>query len=221
MPINICIEALLRLFFEIIRVLFGDITLLWRGGYFETQLPALISTFKWIFLFAIMTVLVQNRLIRKALIVMIPEFINLMIDLLGIIPFIGPFLSIGAGVIGAPIAALAWAFALWTDEHVHPMLRLFATPGVMILAAVNAIHPFSIFGGAAYVVAFTFAAEIMAFLCIGLIGLIIILSPTFLCNFINGALKTWEEIRYEGWKAAIFGSFMLVKNKAIYLRNKF
>jgi len=221
MAVNICLEALLRLFFEILRVLFGNVTLLWKGGYFESELPYLISTCKWIFVFVLIAALVKNHTLRNLLIVGIPATFNLLIDTLNLIPFVGTFFSIGAGIIGVPIAALAWSFALWIDDRVHPLLRIFATPGIMILAAVNAVWPTSIFGDLGYALLSGFLPEISAFIGLIVIGVITILNPTFLCSAINKVLLKWETIRYEGWGAAIFGCFFLIKNKAIEIRHRF
>ena len=218
MDVNICLESLIRLFFEIVRVLFGDVTLLWRGDYFESELPALISTLKWVFLFAFIAMFIHNQLMRKLLIVGIPAVFNFLIDSLSAIPFVGTFFSVGVGIVGAPIAALAWSFALWTDDNVHPLLRLFATPGIMVLAAVNAVQPISIVGDLGYAFAFAYFAEILSFLSIVFVGIIILFNPTFLCSVLNGTLVKWETIRYEGWGAAVFGCLVFIKNKAIKIR---
>lgn len=222
MALNVCLEAVIRLFFEIIRVLFGDVTLLWRGGYFETQLPYLISTLKWVFVFTLLAMLVKNNLAQKLLIVGIPAAVNLLIDGLGLIPYVGTFLSTGAGIVGVPISALAWAFVLWTSEEVHPLLRVFATPGIMIVAAINAVQPLSIIGDMGYAVAFVYIAEIMAFLGVIFVGAVVGLSvyfeTTFVCSMINWALVKWETIRYEGWGAAIFSCLVFIRNKVINVK---
>ncbi len=222
MALNICIEAVIRLFFEIIRVLLGDITLIWRGGYFETELPYLVSTLKWVFIFTLLTMLVKNNLFQKLLIVGIPAVVNLFIDALGLIPYVGTSLSVGVGIVGVPISALAWAFILWTDEEVHPLLRVFATPGIMIAAAINAVQPLSIIGDLGYAVAFTYLAEIMAFLGVvfigAIVGLSVYLQSTFICSAINWALSKWETIRYEGWGAAIFGCLVFIRNKVVNIK---
>lgn len=222
MALNVCLEAVIRLFFEIIRVLFGDVTLLWRGGYFETQLPYLVSTLKWVFIFTLLTMLVKNNLFQKLLVVGIPAVVNLLIDAFGLIPYVGTIISTGIGIVGVPISALAWAFVLWTDEEIHPLLRFFATPGIMIAAAINAVQPLSIIGDLGYAVAFAYIAEIMAFLGVifsgAIVGLSMYLQTTFICSAINWALSKWETIRYEGWSAAIFGCLVFIRNKVINVK---
>jgi len=213
MGVHICIEALIRLFFEIIRVLFGNVTLLWKGGYFETELPALLSTAKWVFIFILITMLVKNKFFRNILVIGIPAAINLLIDMLGMIPFIGTFLSIGVGIAGAPIAALGWAFVLWTDQEIHPLMRVAATPGIMILAAINAVQPFSIFGDLGYAVVITKVPIIAGVGGIAFIGIVIAIGIDSLCALLNYTLKKWEAIRYEGFVSAILSCFILIKNK--------
>ena len=215
--VSICIEALIRLFFEIIRVLFGDVTLIGES-YLDTQLPALLSTLKWILLFTILSMLVRNQVLKKILIVGIPAVFGSLIDLLGLIPFVGGFLSVGVGIAGIPIAVLAWCFVLWVDDRVHPLLRVFATPGIMICAAINAVQPVSIAGDLGFALAVGYMPELMAFLSLIVISVIIIISPTFLCSALNKVLILWESIRYEGWKAAILGCLVVIKNKRINFR---
>lgn len=219
--VSICIEALIRLFFEIMRVLFGDVSLLWRGGYFDTQIPALISTLKWILFFTILSMIVKNQFLKKVLIIGIPAVFSLLIDGLSVIPYVGTLFSIGVGIAGVPISALAWAFVLWVDDRVHPLLRIFATPGIMICAAINAVQPVSIAGDFGFAVAVAYMPELMAFLSIIFIGVLMIFSPTWLCSSINWVLVKWETIRYEGWSAAIFGCLMLIRNKVVQVKYKF
>ncbi|MBM3199313.1 hypothetical protein FJZ53_00125 [Candidatus Woesearchaeota archaeon] len=221
MALQVCVEALIRLFFEIIRVLFGDITLLWRGGYFDTQIPYLISTLKWILFFTILAMMVKNAKLRAFLIICVPVAVNLLIDSLGAIPFIGTALSVGVGIAGAPITALAWAFILWVDDRVHWALRIFATPGIMLAGAIVATLPyFSAPIDIGYAAGVAFAPEIMAFLGLAVIGVIIIISPTGMCSALNWSLQKWEAIRYEGWSAAVFGCLVLIRNKAISIKYK-
>ncbi|MBL7100826.1 MAG: hypothetical protein ISS23_02620 [Nanoarchaeota archaeon] len=219
MDLNVCLEVLIRLFFEIIRVLFGNITLLWKGGYLESEIPALLSTLKWIFFFTILTVIVKNRVLKNLFIIGVPAAFSFLIDLFGLIPFVGTFFSVGVGIAGIPIAALAWAFVLWTDEKVHPLLRFFATPGIMICAAINAVQPFSIVGDFSFALAIAYVPEIMAFFGIVFVGIVIILSPTFLCSILNSVLVKWADIRYEGLWSAVIGCLVVIKNKAVNSRS--
>lgn len=219
--VHICLEALIRLFFEIVRVLFGDVTLIWQGSYLESELPALLSTLKWILFFTILAMVVKNKTLRNVIVIGVPAVVNLSIDALGLIPYIGSFFAIGVGIAGVPIAALAWAFVLWVDDKVHPLLKIFATPGVMLCAAVNAVQPASVFGDFGFALALSYAPEIVAFFGIIAIGIIIVISPTWLCSALNKVLIVWEGIRYEGWKAAVLGSLVFVKNKAVNIRYKF
>jgi len=218
--VHICLEALIRLFFEIIRVLFGDVTLI-GAGYLDSQLPALLSTLKWILFFTILSMVVKNQVLKKLIIIGVPAIFSLLIDLLGLIPYVGTFFSVGVGIAGVPIAALAWAFVLWVDDRVHWLLRVFATPGIMICAAINAVQPVSIAGDFGFALAIAYMPELMAFLGIIFIGVMMILTPTWLCTPLNWVLVKWETIRYEGWGAAIFGCLLLIRNKAIQIKYKF
>ncbi len=193
---HICLEALIRLFLEVLRSLFGDITLLWKGGYLSSELPTLISTLKWIFFFTVVAMLTKSRIFRTMIIVGVPSFVNLIIDKLNLIPHIGSIISFIGGIALAPITALAWAYALLIDEEINPFLRIAATPGIMILAAINTIHPLTILGDISFILASGFIPQIIAFTTIGLIGLIIFLSPSFLCIVINKVLKLWSSWRY-------------------------
>lgn len=218
--VHICLEALIRLLFEIVRVLFGDVTLIWRGGYLETEIPALLSTLKWILFFTLIAMVTKNRLLKNLIILGVPAVFSLLIDGLSLIPYIGTFFSISIGIVGVPISALAWAFVLWTDDQVHWLLRLFATPGIMICAAINAVQPISIGGDLGFAVAIAYMPELMAFLAVIFIGVVIILSPTFLCSALNWVLVKWETIRYAGWKVAILGCLVFIRNKVIKIKNK-
>jgi len=162
--------------------------------------------------------LVHNQLLKKIIIIGVPAIFSLLIDTLSLIPFVGTFLSIGVGIAGAPISALAWAFVLWVDDRIHPLLRLFATPGIMICAAINAVQPVSIAGDFGYALAVGYMPEIMAFIGIIFIGVILVIRPVILCQTLNWALVAWETVRYEGWGAAIFGCLVFIKNKAMNIR---
>ncbi len=215
MALNICLEAVIRLLFEISRVLFGDITLLWKGGYFATEIPALLSTLKWVFVFALVSMLSKNQLLKKFIILGIP----FLVGLLSFIPFIGGLLAVGAGILTMRIVVMAWVFVLWSDDRVHWLLRIFATPGVVIFAALNAVFPYtSVFGNLGYAFLMGYLPEIAAFLFLVVSGLIIIISPSFLCGTLNSVLKTWEAVRYEGWGAAIFGCLVFIRNKAVNVK---
>lgn len=215
MALNVCLEAVIRLFFEIVRVLFGDVTLIWRGGYFDTELPYLLSTLKWVFVFTLLAMLVKNNLFQKLLIVGIPAVVNLLIDSLGLIPYIGSFFSVGAGIVGVPISALAWAFVLWTDDHVHWLLRIFATPGIMVCAAINAVQPVSFAGDFGFAIAIAYVPEIMAFLGVVVMGILVAISPEWMCSTVNWTLVKWETIRYEGLWSAVIGCLVVIRNKAV------
>ena len=217
MPLNICLEALIRLFFEIVRVLFGDVTLI-GNSYLDSELPHLISTLKWVFFFTLVAMLSKNPWIKKGLIIGIPSIIGLVKIPLSFIPFIGPFLSVGAGLASAPIVVISWLFILWIDDKIHPLLKVFATPGIMICAALNSVFPTSIFGNLGYVFLMGALPEITAFFGLLVIGFIIILSPTFICSFVNRTLELWAAIRYEGFWAAIVSCLVIIKNKAIKFR---
>ena len=216
MPLNICLEALIRLFFEVIRVLFGDVTLLWKGGYFDTQLPALISTLKWVFVFTLVSMLSKNPLWKKIIILAIP----FLVGLLSYIPFIGGILSVGAGILTMRIVVMSWVFVMWSDESIHWLLKIFATPGVVVFAALNAVFPYtSVFGNLGYAFLMGYLPEIAAFLFLVISGLLIIISPSFICNALNSVLQIWESIRYEGWTTAIFGCLIFIKNKAVNIKD--
>lgn len=212
---NICLEALIRLFFEIVRVLFGDVTLIWKGGYLASELPALLSTLKWIMVFTVIAMLSKNHLIKKLLIVSIPSLVGL----LSFIPYVGNFLAIAAGIATARVVVISWAFVLWSDDRIHPLLRFFATPGVMIAAALNAVFPFSsTFGNLGYAFFAGYLPEVAAFLAIIFTGVAIVVRPTFLCSAVNSVLILWETVRYEGWTSALFSCFIAVRNKALTIK---
>lgn len=215
MALNICLEALIRLFFEIVRVLFGNITLIWKGGYLASELPSLLSTLKWVMIFAVVAMVSKNHLIRKLIIVGIPSLIGL----LSYIPLIGNFLAIAAGIAAARVVVVSWVFVLWSDERIHPLLKFFATPGVMICAALNAVFPYtSTFGNLGYAFFMGYLPEIGAFLAIVFMGVSVIASPTSLCSALNWVLIQWEVIRYEGWTTALLSCFMFIRNKAFKIR---
>lgn len=216
--VHICLEALIRLFFEIVRVLFGDVTLIWQGSYLDSELPALLSTLKWILFFAILAMVVKNKTLRNVIVIGVPAVVNLSIDALSLIPFVGSFFAFGFGIAGVPIAVLAWAFVLWIDDQVHPLLKIFATPGVMFCAAFNTIHPVSLVGDFGFALALSYAPELVAFFCMIAISIPIVISPAWLCSALNKVLVIWEGIRYEGWKAALLSSLVFFKNKAANAR---
>lgn len=215
MALNICLEALIRLLFEIVRVLFGDVTLIWNGGYLDSELPALLSTLKWVLFFTVLAMFTKNRLLKNILVIGVPAAFSLLVDGLNLIPYVGTFFAVGAGIAGIPIAALAWAFVLWTDDKVHPLLRIFATPGIMVCAAINAVQPVSFAGDFGFAIAIAYVPEIMAFLGVVVMGILIALSPEWMCSTVNWTLVKWETIRYEGWGAAIFGCLVFIRNKAV------
>lgn len=221
MALNICLEALIRLLFEITRVLFGDVTLIWRGGYLDSELPALLSTLKWVLFFTILAMVTKNRLLRNILVVGVPAAFGLLVDFLNFIPYVGTFFAVGAGIAGMPISALAWAFVLWVDEDVHWLLRVFATPGIMICAAINAVWPTSVVGDLGFAVALAYAPEIVAFFGVVAMGIIIAVSPAWLCSILNRVLVLWEAIRYEGLWSAVIGCLVVIRNKAVELKYKF
>ncbi|MDP2906626.1 MAG: hypothetical protein Q8O03_01685 [Nanoarchaeota archaeon] len=225
MALNICLEAIIRLFFEVIRVLFGDVTIIFKsaniiaglGEYFYSQTPALVSTLKWIFIFILVSMLSKNELLKKMIILGIP----FLVGLLSYIPFIGGYLAVGAGILTMRIVVISWVFVLWSDERVHPLLRAFATPGVMIIAALNAVFPYtSVFGNLGYAFLTSYAPEVAAFLFVVIMGLLFILTSswTWLCELVNFVLIKWETIRYEGWAAAIFGCLVFIRNKVVNVK---
>ncbi len=225
MALNICLEAIIRLFFEVIRVLFGDVTIIFKSSniiaglveYLGSQIPALISTLKWIFIFILISMLSKNQLLKKVIILGIP----FLVGLLSYIPFIGNLLAVGAGILTMRIVVISWVFVLWSDDRIHWLLRIFATPGVMIIAALNAVFPYtSVFGNLGYAFLTSYVPEVAAFLFIVVMGLIFIISQSWtgLCEVLNFVLVKWETIRYEGWGAAIFGCLVFIRNKVVNVK---
>jgi len=228
MALNVCLEAIIRLFFEIVRVLFGDVTIIFKSGniitglgaYFYSQTPALLSTLKWVFVFILVSMLSKNELLKKMIILSIP----FLVGLLSYIPFIGKFLAVGAGILTMRIIVISWVFVLWSDERVHWLLRLFATPGVVIIAALNAVFPYtSVFGNLGYAFLISYVPEVAAFLFLVVIGLIFIFASSWtgLCEVVNFVLIKWETVRYEGWGAAIFGCLVFIRNKVVNVKYYF
>lgn len=214
MAINICFEAFIRLFFEFVRFFFGDVTLIFREGFFsylDVGVPVMVSRLWLIFLFVGITLVFRTDFIRNIVILSIPAFLNLFSDMTSIIGTPVMILSIF-------VSAVAWAVLVLSNEKIHPLLRVAAAPVMMVLGGINAVQPFSIAGDVTVFFAFTYMAEIAAFSTFIILGLIILVSPTFICSALNKALVIIESYRYEGiigaW-STMFSAFLFIKNKAL------
>ena len=184
MALPICAETGIRLFLEILKFLGFDPT---AAAYID--LGAMLGAIKWVFLFLIVKVLIKNRLAATAVIASIPMTFNLVGSFLGLIPFVGWLFTIFFGLVAAGVSAIAWSIIILTDDRINILLRIIALPGMMILGAVNALLPFigiaTSIGAAAL---FAYIPYLMIGISLMLYGLIVYLSPAFLCGAMNNVI---------------------------------
>jgi len=220
MTINICLEAFIRLFFELIRFFLGDVSLIFRSGFFaylEVGLPVMISRLWLIFLFVVIIIVFRTDFIRNLVILSVPAAINSFSDIVNLIPG-GQFIGVPGVMLGVFVSAIAWAFLVLSNDKIHPFLRVAAAPIMMALGAINAAQPASIIGDGIAFLGFTYMAEIAAFSMFIILGLIVLVSPTFICSAINKVLMVISSYRYEGVVGAwstMFSAFLFIKNKAL------
>lgn len=220
MALNICLEAFIRLFFEIIRFLFGDVSLIFRSSFFaylEVGLPVMISRLWLIFIFVVIILVFRQPFMRNLVILSIPAAMNSFSDFMNILPTgISQIIGIPIAFLGIFVSAIAWGFLVLSNEKIHPLLRISAAPIMMILGAANAAQPVSIVGDAIAFLGFTYMAEIAAFAMFIIMGLIVLASPTFICSAVNKVLMVISGYRYEG----VVGAWSTIWSCLIFIPKK-
>ncbi len=221
MALSICIEALIRLFFEIINFALGDVTLIFRGHPEAVWdvLQELLKTVIWVFIFYLIRYLIGTRIVSNAIIISIPVALQAVGGFLGKIPILGwvisPTVFIAAGI----LSAIAWGFLAITDETVPLYLRFVGLPGMVMLGAISGIiGPFGVLMDAGAIVALATIAKIIVPLSTLIVLLLTWWSPTWFCEILNSGLRTLENIRQEGLVETVKGWWVLVplvKNRFI------
>ncbi|MEM4245148.1 MAG: hypothetical protein QXR60_03015, partial [Candidatus Nanoarchaeia archaeon] len=196
MALNICVEALIRLLFEIINFVFGDITLIFRGHpeAFWDVLQELLKTIVWIFIFFMIKTMIKNRFVARAIIVGVPTLLVFLANAVSgfVASLIGtPVLGAIVGflfssplmIISGLLSALAWGFLAISDETVPMYLRFVGLPGMIVLGFVSgAIGPFGFLLSAGVIVGVSMAARIVIPLSTLIVLLVTFWSPTFFCE---------------------------------------
>lgn len=222
MALPICLEAVIRLFFELVRFFLGDVTLIFKSGFFdylEVGLPVMLSRLWFLAIFVVIMLVFRQDFMRNLVILSIPAVINFFSDAANVLPG-GQFIGVPGTILGVFVSATAWAFLVLSNPRIHPLLRLVAVPGMMVLGAINAIQPASFVGDILAFVGFTYMAEIAAFLAFIVIGVIVIISPPFICGSVNKVLVVIEGFRYEGFGgawSALWSIFIFFRNKAFQI----
>ncbi len=220
MALNICIEAVIRLFLEIINYIFGDITLLFRGhpeALWTVVLPELLRTIAWVFIFFLVRYLVKIRLVANAIVIGIPVLLKLVATYLITIPIIGWIISPTLYVTAAILSAIAWGFLTLTDETIPFYLRFVGLPGMMILGAISGlIGPFGLLMDVGAIIALSTIPRIIVPLSTLIVILLTWWSPTLFCEMINSGLKLIESVRQEGLVEGVKEALLiipLIKNR--------
>jgi hypothetical protein len=201
MALNICVEALLRLFFEIINFVFGDVTLIFRGqtDAIWNVLQELLKTISWVFIFYLIRYLVKTRVLSYILIIGLPLLLHAIAGVMAGIPLIGWIFSGTILVTAGLLSAIAWGFIAITDETVPVYLRFIGLPGMMLLGfASGLLGPLGWVMAAGAVAALSTAARIVVPLSTLLVLLLTLWSPTWFCETLNTGLKGLANIRQEG-----------------------
>lgn len=227
MALSICVEALIRLFLEIINFVFGDVTLIFTGHpeAFWDVLQELLRTISWVFIFFLVRYLVKVKVLANAIIIGIPMLLTLVATALAAIPIIGWIFS-GATLIASGIlSALAWGFIALTDETVPLYLRFVGLPGMMLLGAIaGVIGPFGFLMSAGAIAALSTIAKIVIPLSTLIVLLLTFWSPTWFCETLNSTLKLMENVRQEGVVGGIRESLLfipvLIKNRFTKVKDK-
>lgn len=225
MALNICIEAMIRLFLEIINFIFGDITLLFRGhpeALWTIVLPEMLKTIAWVFIFYLIKYIARSRIVSYILIIGLPlvltwiaHALSTFIASLIATPLIGAVVGF---VIASPLlmvsgllSAVAWGFLAITDDTVPLYLRIVGMPGMMVLGLIaGSIGPFGWLMAAGAVAGLTVAAGVIIPLSTLAVILITWWSPSFFCEKLNSTLKLLENIRQEGLIEGIKGSLVII-----------
>ncbi len=222
MALSICVEALIRLFFEIINFALGDVTLIFRGHPEAVWdvLQELLRTVVWIFVFYLIRYLTGTRIVSNAIIISIPLMLQAVGGYLGMIPILGWILSPTAFIAAGILSAIAWGFLAITDETVPLYLRFVGLPGMIVLGAISGIiGPFGILMAAGAIVALSTIAKIVVPLSTLIVLLLTWWSPTWFCEVLNSGLKILADVRQEGVVEGIKGYIaaipILVKNRFI------
>lgn len=223
MALNICVEAVIRLFFEIINFVFGDVTLLFRGhpeALWTVVLPETLRTIVWVVVFYLVKHFVRIRIVANAIIITIPLLLQLAAGALAAIPFIGWLFAGAVAVTAGVIAAIAWGFLTITDETVPAYLRIVGLPGMMVLGFISGIiGPLGIVMGMGAVAGLAFIANIVIPLSTLAVVVLTWWSPTWFCEMLNTSLKVLANIRQEGLVEGIEQSLyaipFLIKNKIV------
>lgn len=220
MALNICVEALIRLLFEIINYMFGDITLLFRGhpeALWTVVLPELLRTVVWIFIFFLVRYLMKINFLANTVIIGIPVLLQFLSGILVGIPIIGWLFAGTIYVTAAILSAVAWGFLAITDETVPLYLRFVGLPGMMILGAISGlVGPFGLLMDAGAIVALSTIARIIVPLSTLIVLLLTFWSPTWFCETLNSSLKLLANVRQEGLVGGIKESLLfvpLIKNR--------
>lgn len=228
MALNICIEALIRLFLEIINFVFGDITLLFRGhpeALWTVVLPELLKTLVWIGLFYLIRYLVRMRLLANLIIIGIPLLLGWVSGLLAAIPIIGWLFSGAVMATAGILSAIAWGFIAITDDTVPLYLRFVGLPGMIVLGFISGVWgPLGILINVGAIIAISTISRIMIPLSTLIVLLLTLWSPTWFCEIMNSSLKVLENVRQEGVIGGISESLIaipiLIKNRLIKIKNK-
>ncbi len=214
MALNICVEALIRLIFEIINYVFGDVTLLFRGhpeAFWTVVLPELLRTISWIFIFFLIKYLVKVKLLANLIIIGIPIVLKLIATAFAAIPIIGWLFSGAILVTSAILSAIAWGFITITEDEVPFYLRVVGLPGMMVLGAVSgAIGVFGMVIDAGAIVALSTIARWVIPGSTLVVLLLTLWSPTWFCEMLNGSLKIIANVRQEGLIEGISQSLMMI-----------
>jgi hypothetical protein len=189
MALPVCAEAGIRLLLETLKFLGLD-----PSAPFYVDLRTMLGAIKWLFIFLIIKVLVKHKLISNSLIVGIPAMLNMVATGIAAIPFIGIIGSaitwLVVGSISSAITSLAFGIILLTDERINLALRLIALPGMMMLGAMSgALIGLGVVGDVFIVIIMSYVPYAVIALSIAISGLIFFLSPGFLCELVNKALK--------------------------------
>ncbi len=182
MVLSECAELAVRLFFEMVKLLFAPQALF--SGDVMAFFSTLLRTAVWFFLFALVKVTIKNKFLSNMLILVPLGLIKLAALMLGL-GFLSTIIKTLMLVPVAGLSAIAWGVIMLLDDDVHFLVKLLALPGVMLFGFLAALMPNSFVADVAFAVSMSAISNLVALVMIIFLLVLVFTPLKFLCSLVS------------------------------------